>query len=835
MPLSPAPKRVDLHCHSSASNVAGEAALQAIGCPESYSDPLQVYQLARARGMDFVTITDHDTLAGVLTVAHRPDVIVGEELTCYFPEDRCKMHLVLWGIHQADHAALQASASDIYRVAAYVEQHRIAHAVAHPLYRQNDRLEAWHLERLLLLFKGFECLNGAHSNLHRDAFEPMLNALSRERIDRLCEKHMLAPRWPEPWHKSRTGGSDDHGLLNIGRTWTEFPADVRGVPDVLQCLREGRCRPGGQAGSAVKLAHNLFGVAVRFFSRRMTPPGTPLTLPAMLMQTLVGERPAPKRRQLIKLLVKQKLKGFSSRFFKPWKKKESAGGSGKLLTKAFVKSAKHNLREHPELMRALRAGQAPLSQHEEMFKLVNALNRDVAAAIADGLTEAVHSGRFTAIFDAVSAILAQQFILLPYYFSFFHQNRERALLSRLTGLHRGRRPEALRVGLFTDTLDEVNGVARFIRDMGEQAHAQQRCFIVHTCVTEPRLDLPWRKNFQPMLSRRLPYYPELPLNLPPIVEVMEWADRQQFDAIHVSTPGAMGLCGVLVARMLGVPLLMTYHTDFPRYVDNLTHDHRLTSMTTGYMRWLYHRAARVFSRSREYRSAMLALGVPEERLLTTLPGINTDKFSARHRDEGLWDRLGVTQKHKLLYCGRVSTEKNLPLLVDAFQRLCARRGDAALVVAGDGPYLEAMRQKLAGLPAYFLGYQQDTQLGSIYASADLFVFPSRTDTLGQVVMEAQSSGLPVLVSDEGGPHEMMEDRVSGLVLSGTEPAPWVDAIDRLLHDPERRKRMGAAGIERIAHYSLANTFSAFWAEHVRAALPADAVSTGQTRPQPAMA
>src|SRR4051812_24130385 len=149
------PKRIDLHCHSDASNKTSEAMLNAIHCPESYSDPREVYEQAKRRGMDFVAITDHDTIDGVLQIASRADVVVGEELTCWFPEDNCKMHVLVYGIDAASHAVLQSRARNIYDVAEYIEANQIAHAVAHPIYRQNDKLERWHLERLLLLFKGF--------------------------------------------------------------------------------------------------------------------------------------------------------------------------------------------------------------------------------------------------------------------------------------------------------------------------------------------------------------------------------------------------------------------------------------------------------------------------------------------------------------------------------------------------------------------------------------------------------------------------------------------------------------------------------------------------------
>src|SRR5439155_8458386 len=131
---------IDLHCHSDASNEASEVLLNAISCPECYSDPLDVYAQAKRRRMDFVTITDHDTIDGILPLQRQKnDVLIGEEVTCWFPEDQCKLHLLVFGIDAAQHAELHRRASSIYDVAEYIEALRIAHAVAHPIYRQNDK------------------------------------------------------------------------------------------------------------------------------------------------------------------------------------------------------------------------------------------------------------------------------------------------------------------------------------------------------------------------------------------------------------------------------------------------------------------------------------------------------------------------------------------------------------------------------------------------------------------------------------------------------------------------------------------------------------------------
>ena len=833
-------KRADLHCHSDASNETGEALLNAIRCPESYSQPADVRAQAKRRGMDFVTLTDHDTIDGALKIAGHADVIVGEELTCWFPEDHCKLHVLVWGIDRAQHEALQSLAENIYDVAEYIAANRVAHAVAHPIYRQNDRLERWHLERLILLFKGFECLNGAHSPLHREAFEPLLERLTKQEIERLSETHDLAPRWPMPWFKSRTAGSDDHGLLNVGRTWTEFPPHVETIDDVLDCLRTGICRPGGESGSSPKLAHTFYSVAVRYYTNHILTPDKTPNFATRVLQTIAGERPAPTKAQLARHYVRSKLKKFGRRVISPFRREPEPQYGTALLKKLFLESARKHFRAHPALRDIVEKGLPPLGEHEEMFRFVGRINRDVTRGIADAINRSIDDASFTGLFDTIGAAAAQQFVLLPYYFSTFHQNKERHLLREITRQQRPKRADTLRIGLFTDTFDEINGVARFVSDMSEQAQQLGRHLTVHTCSDGARDESPRlsrgpcaRKNFVPLLSRPLPLYPHLSLNLPPLLEILEWGDAQQFDAIHVSTPGPMGLCGWLVARMLRVPVVGTYHTDFPAYVDRLARDHRVTNGTIAYMRWFYARQlSAVFTRSSAYRFNLRDLGVGDERMRAIAPGVNTTKFNPAHRDGGIWNRLGVRERRRLLYAGRVSVEKNLPLLIDVFKRFCATRRDAGLVVAGEGPYLDSMRRQLAHLPAYFLGPQGDASLAGLYASSDLLVFPSRTDTLGQVVIEAQSSGLPALVSNEGGPKETVEHDATGLVMTSNDPRAWCDAIEKLLDDEPRRERMGAAAATRASRHTLARTFEAFWADHLAVVEPQQPPQRDEPLPSP---
>lgn len=817
----PDPKRVDLHVHTLASSVAGEAALNAIDCPECFSTPDDVVKQARLRGMDFVCITDHDTLDGALSLGPQSDLIVGEELTVRFPEDRCCFHLLLYGIDITHHQMLENLRDDVYQVADYVEKHRIAHSVAHPLYRQNDRLTRWHLERLLLLFKGFEVLNGAHSPLHRENIESVLNNLTRQQIAELADAHKMIPKWPEPWFKTRTAGSDDHGLLNIGRTWTEFPGEVTSVSEILECLRTGACQPGGEAGSSIKLAHQFYSVGVKYYSRKRVDRSCRSDPSQIVWSLLAGEN----QQKVSKLHwfgfnFRHKFQSLTRSIGLARSHPSSAPASGAtFLSQAFLNSVRKNLARYPGMTQMLQQGLPPLAAHQDVFELISDINRDLVQTITDTACRQFNNGSILSLFDALSRIVAQQFFLWPYYFALFHQNKERPWMNQLTRMNPDLRPHTLRVGLFTDTLDEINGVARFIRDMAHQAGLRGYHLTVHTSVPELKYTVPGRVNFKPLLSRPMPFYPNLTLNIPPALEIMEYADRQQYDIIHCSTPGPMGLCGWLVSRMLRVPLATTYHTDFPSYIEHLTGDHRFVQITRSFMKWFYSGASVVFSRSQGYKNILKNLGCPETSLKSIIPGINTDIFKPTDRMSSEHPSPDRPNRYRLLYIGRISVEKNLPFLVQVYKQLCMERQDVELIVAGEGPYASEMRQSLDGLPVCFTGPLTDEQLVPLYNSCDLFLFPSRTDTLGQVVMEAQASGLPAIVSDQGGPCEIVVHDLTGLVLPVDHPQLWVDAIQRILDCPEQRERFGRIAVSRSARYSLSNTFDAFWMEHFRVLRP----------------
>jgi glycosyltransferase involved in cell wall biosynthesis len=228
----------------------------------------------------------------------------------------------------------------------------------------------------------------------------------------------------------------------------------------------------------------------------------------------------------------------------------------------------------------------------------------------------------------------------------------------------------VRLLLFTDTLADVNGVSRFIRGVADEARAAGREL---TVLTSTRLSLPAApniENFPPRLARAMPRYDQLELVLPPVASILSRARALRPHAVHISTPGPVGLAGLLAARRLRIPDLGVYHTDFPAYVEHLFGDWLLTRASRAFMRAFYGRFAAIFTRSGSYEPSLASLGIAAHRVVRLSPGIDVSRFQPRFRDPSVWDRLGIPRDGpKVLYVGRVSVEKNLPLLASAWKRL----------------------------------------------------------------------------------------------------------------------------------------------------------------------
>lgn len=288
----------------------------------------------------------------------------------------------------------------------------------------------------------------------------------------------------------------------------------------------------------------------------------------------------------------------------------------------------------------------------------------------------------------------------------------------------------------------------------------------------------------------IPFYPEMRMYWPPYRRMLDRLAQDGVDVIHVTTPGPVGLAALAAARRLRLPLVGSFHTDLAEYTVRLSGSAALGAFIRHYMTWLYGRCERVLVPSRATVDLVVRAGLSPDHVAIWGRGVDTSHFEPARRSVD-WRRRwrAPADRPVLLYVGRVSPEKGVDLLPDLHDELMRRGLNHRLVVVGDGPARETLARRCPD--AICLGTLGRQDLADVYASADLFVFPSRTDTAGNVVLEAQASGLPVLVSDAGGPREQMQPDVSGLVC-GPTLAPWVEAAASLLTDRPRRLAMAAA-------------------------------------------
>jgi len=751
--------RVDLHLHSRASTDTASWFLRRAVLPESYTPPEVAYRTAKARGMDFVTLSDHNTIDGALEIAHHPDAFVSVEVTTRFPDDGVPLHVLVWDLDEAAWDEIDRLRPNVLELVDHLEASGLAFALAHPLQRVGPELTVDHIERCLLLFRRWEGRNGARVQAGNEAARRLARSATPEYLAKLAEKHGIAPRGDGP--RALVGGSDDHGLLDVAATYTLTPP-ASSVAELIDHLRAGRCEPGGAHGSTVTLAHSLTSLVAKEYAERGAP-GLPVPLHGVFAD-LIGH-------------------GIT----RPDAPPEAAARRG-------ARSLIRRVRANRTRIRAFReASRGPESAQRSHRRLHVALSWVQSELVDRGLRRDTPAG--TGVSDRMGSLVGAGLLSLPYAAAAAYHAGEARFASRMEEAFFGiempgdRRP---RVAMFTDTLGQVNGAAGTIRRLADHVAAHDAPAIVVTAEHAP-VPHPAVVNLQPQVRVPIPGYPDPSwrLGIPSPIEAIQLVERRGIDVIHAATPGPMGIIGLLLARSMGLDFVATYHTELARYALELTGDRLAAEAVRTGVGWFYRQAARVNSPSAAADEALVDLGVEPDRIVRFTRGIDVRRFAPRYRSEAWRARIGGSTH--ILFVGRISREKGVFALADAFRRVAASRPDLRLVVVGDGPARAELERELAGHAVAFTGVLAGDELATAYASADVFCLPSGTETFGQVVLEASASGLPVVTVAGGAAGELVRPDVSGVVLPGRDPVGLAQALARLADDEPLRERMGAAG------------------------------------------
>ncbi len=599
-----------------------------------------------------------------------------------------------------------------------------------------------------VLFGTWEGRNGARPRSSNELACRLAALGQPQTLARLADRHGFAPLHAGPIALS--GGSDDHGALDIATTWTEAPGVT--VEEFLAAVTGAGGEPQGEHGSTVKLAHAVGALALNAYRLDGR------ALPGLLEEAIVP----------------------------------------------------------------LFAGATPVETRHEQIT-------EAAGSIARALGERARAGGLG--LDALptagarlGALLLAGAVELPYLASMRHHVGTRADVEPLAAAFFGapavsRAPRAL---VFTDTFSETNGVAGTMRRLAAAGAAGEIEVAVASADAEVR-DGPGLIRLEADWSAPLPAYEGLALNFPLLTKVLARVEAEEPDLIHVATPGPIGLCGLAAAKLLGLPLLGSYHTELGPYALHLTRDAVISDAFSLYVDWFYRQCdGGVLAPTRA-----VAERLERRRLAGAVTlwgrGVDTTLFTPSRRCEATRARLLAGGDTLALSVGRVSEEKRLDVLLEAFAALAAERPGLRLAIAGEGP-ARARLEAEASAGVSFLGELHGEELARLYASADVFCFPSTTDTFGQVLLEAGASGLALLAARAGGAPELVADGESGLLVAPDDAAALASALRLLADSAPLRARMGARARTLAAERSWTRSLSELAGAYRRA--------LGASRPLP---
>jgi glycosyltransferase involved in cell wall biosynthesis len=352
----------------------------------------------------------------------------------------------------------------------------------------------------------------------------------------------------------------------------------------------------------------------------------------------------------------------------------------------------------------------------------------------------------------------------------------------------------VRIGLVTDTyVPQVNGVStivgRIVGMLGEAGH--------DVAIVAPRYpgeSTPPIAHELRVASLPFPPYPAIRLSLPSFGAVAGFLDEFRPDLLHVHTEGPLGLAGRRFALRRDIPLVTSFHTDFPRYARHYGVP-MLAPLVWHWMAWFHGPARMTLTPGDGTRAELERHGVSNARVWGQ--GVDSRQFHPSHRERG-WRRwlAGGDDTVIVLHVGRLAPEKNLEVLIDAWQLARKRLGQrATFVVAGEGPLAPRILRELPFVRQ--LGFLPRASLANLYASCDLCVLPSYTETCGLVALEAMASGLPVIAADAGGLRESVDHERTGLLIAPHDAQGFAAGIEALVLDSGRRFALAAAAREWV--------------------------------------
>jgi hypothetical protein len=596
---------------------------------------MKIYRIAKKKGMSLVTITDHNCIEGALEIAHLADSFVSEEVTAFFPEDKCKVHVLTYNISEKQHADIQKARQNLFELVDYLQQEKILHVLAHAHYSINDRLTVENFEKLLLLFKNFE-LNGACNPEANEMLKHILSAITQTDIDRLAAKHNLATKIPKPWQKNLVGGSDDHSSLSVARTYTEVERSDS-IISFLNGIQNNQAKVIRRPSSPQNLAHNIYSVAYQFYSSKFD---LQRYVHKDILLEMINSYLGPNGRGRA---------NFMQKMYFLWQQKRGRKSNGHTPKTSYGTIRKETLKlidEDPSIISFCNNGNENMQVRENLwFDVINKVANRVLSQFANQMVDQISGASILNVLNTFASAGGIYTVLAPYFVAFSLHAKQRQfakILSNQFQIGAGQNTDrncSPKTAVFADSYKKLKDVVFVSQAKGQARPPHLKNMVGITCDTDRRtpytLDI---RNFEPVGIYEFSDTSGIQLFYPPVIDMLKFCYEQNVTRIHVLTPGPLGLAGVLISRTLKLPLDSTYQSAMPSYVRCITKDESIEDLFSRYSNWFYGQMDSIYATSTRIAKKMIQAGIQPEKIRIIEArkdginerNLNTNGFMKRH-------------------------------------------------------------------------------------------------------------------------------------------------------------------------------------------------------------
>lgn len=555
----------DMHVHSQHSLDGDEWFLKQIGASESYTQVEELYAMAKKSGMDYVTLTDHNTIEGALELVrrHPKDAFTGVETTALFPETGCKVHLLIYDLNEVQFDQIQLLRKNIYKLRDYLRDQNLPCSVAHATFAVNGKLSMDILEKLILLFDLFEGTNGSRSATHNSVWTKSLESLRPDDIDALYAKHKIEPWSKNAWIKGFTGGSDDHAGALVGKTHTYASAKTK--EDFLQALRDKNTFAAGRSNNFKAMAFVFSKIGNEIATGGKSYKGGVVS---DVFRNVILKNKRPQLATLLTAFVLQKSRN---------EKRRAVG--------EFLGGLLESAREKKK---------CPLDEKiNSMYDNVSLLYDNLLKITIREIGADLRTGRAVKVLRNFFNMMPAMLLGVPFFTTvkLLHQNRRIMDQLRERFLRETKSSSQGKVLWFTDSVRRVKDAPAVLRRM-------HRCFRGQKNV---RIVVSMREKEAPGISGNhflnLPpvaiYTPSMlkgySLKFPSLLKSLEMIQQLDPQEIRVDTPGPMGLLGLMAARLLDIPCVGFHLADAEtlaaQILDQEKLDPDVTDLIKKYVKW----------------------------------------------------------------------------------------------------------------------------------------------------------------------------------------------------------------------------------------------------------